>query len=113
MALDLDQSLTLTDSGDLLLVSGDNALAQRLVSRTSTQEGEWPFDTRYGMPWLFSVLGQKADSAGARAILAQKLQADPDVSAVDRIDFTFDSTTRVASISVSVRSISGDIVTTG
>lgn len=111
MAIDFDKNLTLTSDGDLTLLTGDDALAARLESRASTQQGEWPYNTAYGVPWMFSVLGERADTASTRALIASRLLADPEVAAVDRVEFNFTPGTRTATISVSVKSLSGQIVT--
>lgn len=111
MATDLDKNLTLTSDGDLTLLTGDDALAARLESRANTQQGEWPFNLGYGVPWMFSILGERADTASTRALIAASLLADPEAVAVDRIEFSFSASTRTATISASVKSVSGQTVT--
>lgn len=111
MAKDYPSDLTADTNGDIAFVSGDDALAIRVESRICVNQGEWPFNLDFGTPWLFQILGQNVESGALRSILAQRLGEDFEVKSVGDISITPPDSTRKVSISASVVSVSGGVVT--
>lgn len=107
MARDFSDDLEIAADGSLVVVDGDVALQQRLRKRLCTNEGEWPFDLEFGVPWLFEILGRNIDAASTRGLVIDALTADFDVVAVSGLESTVDRNSRKARLSATVESISG------
>ena len=107
MATDLDRNFTLGATGDVTVLTGDAATAQRLLLRVATNQGEWPYQRDFGVPWLFAILGQVGDSIGQRRLVKAALEADADVEGVQIVDVTFDRVTRRSNMRFSCKLRSG------
>lgn len=105
--IDVHNDWKLGPDNDLLLVSGSNAAAQRLYIRLGTQIGEYRWDQAIGMSWLYSVLGQKGDSAAVRQLIVDQIRLDSEVAATGEIQATFNNTQRKMIYSVNVQLIDG------
>lgn len=57
--------LVLDETGDLILTEGIEAIADDLIARLRTFQGEWFLDLDLGFPW-WDVLGQKPNLATVR-----------------------------------------------
>lgn len=97
----------LNDSNDLDFASGSSAARLRLNNRLGTQQGEYRWDTACGVPWLFSILSQRGDSASTRQLIIDQIRQDSEVAATGDIQATFDNATRKISYQVSVRLVDG------
>ena len=98
-----------TASRSLALVSGADALAQRLRGRLRLWLGEWFGDTSIGIPWL-QMLGTKDAQAYAEATLRRVVSSCPGVAAVESFDFAFDGATRSAQVGFRARTADGTVV---
>lgn len=97
-------------TGALFTVDGDDALAQRLKKRLCTNEGEWAFDLGFGIPWLYEVLGRNIDSASTRTLIAETIEADPDVVSISELEAVTDRNLRCVTLRTTVQSTSGELV---
>lgn len=91
-------------------VSGADAVAQRLRVRLRLWRGEWLLDQNVGFPWR-SILGEKGVNRLAESLLREAIVSCPGVRSLDRFAFAVDATTRRASLSFTVTTITGEPVT--
>lgn len=113
MAVDISDDLAVAADGGADLAEGDDALVIRLANRVGINQGEWPFDLNLGLPWLFQVLGRTLDTAGMRSLIAEKIGADPEVASVGTIEVEPLTSGRLSRVTASVKSVSGQTVSTG
>lgn len=96
-------------TGDLLIesralrltVDGAEAVAQKLRVRLRLFQGEYPLDTRVGVPWYTDILGRHP-RATVEAILRRVIATCPGVDALESFTLSI-SAQRVASITFKVR----------
>lgn len=105
--LDVHNDWKLASDGDLEFVQGSSAAGQRLFIRLGTQQGEYRWDLAIGVSWLYSILGQRGDSAAVRQLLVDQIRQDPEVAAVGDIQATFNNSQRKIAYTISVRLIDG------
>src|SRR5688572_25914034 len=94
---------TLTATGDIAMVEGPSAARQRIHLGLGTNQGEWRFDLRVGVPWLFSVLGQYGDSAAIRSLIVDEIRQDFEVESIGELTAQFNRANRNISYQVPVR----------
>lgn len=110
--IDIDRDWTLLATGDVKLVTGTTALAQRLGNRLNTNQGQWAFNLRHGVPWLASILGESGDSAAVRELITKQIMQDTEVAAIGQFSATFNNTTRRFTYTIQVRATDGTTVAT-
>lgn len=96
--------------GRPVLVSGADAVAQRLRVRLKLQQGEWVLDRNVGFPWL-SVLAAKGSERLLEVLLRRAITTCPGVRSLDRFSLSVDPRTRVAVVTVTATTITGEPVT--
>lgn len=109
LALDATGDLMLS-GGRPVLVSGADAVAQRLRTRLGLFQGEWLLDRQVGFPWR-RILGEKGVDRLAEVLLRAAISSCPGVKAITAFTFTFNRTTRRASVTFTVTTIAGEPVT--
>ena len=110
LALDPVTGDLAVSGGRLSLVSGADAVAQRLRGRLGLWRGEWVLDRSVGVPYLGRVLG-KIPESNAAALLREVVSTCPGVASVEAFDLRVDGPTRAASLTVRVITNSGEPVT--
>jgi hypothetical protein len=96
--------IKLDDSGDIdltnmsmTLVTGQEAIAQEIRISMRFFKGEWFLDTRIGIPYFQSILGEKPSEETVATIYRQALLSIPGVKTVDSVVVTLsDRTATVA-----------------
>jgi hypothetical protein len=106
--LDLRTGELVFERGDLVFVSGADAIAQSAHIRLRFLRGEWFLDETAGADWR-AVLGRKYNPDRARGIARKALLETPGVAAVTRLDLDFDPASRVLSILWSVTTDYGQL----
>lgn len=106
--MDLRLPLTVSN-GDVVTLSDDAEIAQRLAQRLLTYQGEWFLDTSIGVPYWTQVLGGAQDARAISAVLRLALLADPSVLAAD-VSVTFAGRSVLAAATVTLAG-SGSTVT--
>lgn len=96
--------------GQLVLVTGTEAIRQDLMVRLRWFKAEWFLDLRTGVPWFQSILGHKAADATIERILRRVIQTTPGVETIVALTFTTDTAERELSISFRVRTTTGDVI---
>ena len=93
----------------LSIVTGTDAIAQRLYGRLRAWAGEWFLDTDMGLP-ARSFLGVKGGRAVAELALRRAILTCPGVATLELFAFTFDGSTRKASLAFRVRTDEGHVI---
>ena len=89
------------------IVSGSAAVAQRLRMRLGLWQGEWSLDTAIGFPWR-RIYGVPGTERLAETLLRQAITSCPGVKTLDRFTFTLNRSTRRASLTFAVTTITGE-----
>lgn len=110
LKLDTTGDLALVD-GDLVFISGVDAVAQLVKIVIQMFQGEWFLDIEAGVPWFQDILGQKYDQPRIRAAIRGAILSVSEVTSILSLETSFTSSTRALSVSFSVRTTFGD--TTG
>lgn len=110
LALDPITGDLVRSAGRPVIVSGSNAVAQRLRVRLRLWQGEWILDANVGFPWL-SVLGQKGTERLLEVLLRRAITTCPGVRSLDRFALSVDPRTRVATCTFTATTITGEPVT--
>ena len=100
--LDTFGELDLT-SGDLVFVTGADAVAQHLKLRLRFIRGEWFLDVRVGIPYYSQIFIKNPNLAAIETIYRRAIRETPGVDTLDRFDFEFDSATRQLEVSFSAK----------
>jgi hypothetical protein len=106
LQLATDHDLDLA-AGDLILVTGVDAIAQDLDIRLNTFKGEWFLDTRIGVPYFQEILGEKPRLVALKGIFREAILLTPGVQSISDFVLSYDGPTRVLSLSFLVASIEG------
>lgn len=113
LALDpITGDLALSGAGGaarLTLVSGADAVAQRIRGRVRLWLGEWFLDTSVGVPYL-TMLGRKGGERYVEATLRRVIASSPGVAALESFTLTFDAPSRSASIAFRARATDGAVI---
>lgn len=105
----VEGDLRLVD-GQLVLVSGTDAIRQDLAVRLRWFKGEWFLDRRTGVPWFQSILGHRASTAAIERILRTAIRATPGVSSITRLSIDTDNVERTLTVDFEVRTNDGDSI---
>lgn len=106
--LKLDASGDLAiENGNLVIIDGPEAIAQRVKTKLQTFQGEWRFDTSLGTPWLQSILGKGRPDEEVRSLLFARILAIEGVSQVTSLRLNRDRATRALGIVGSLRTDDG------
>ena len=100
--LDTFGELDLT-TGDLVFVTGADAVAQHLKIRLRFIRGEYFLDTRVGLPYYSQIWVKNPNLAAVETIYRRAIRETPGVDTLDRFDFSFDASTRELSIGFSAK----------
>lgn len=109
LALDEAGDLRLTN-GDIVIIEGPEALAQRIQTRLRLFRGEWVHDQSRGIPWLQDLLDRGVSERTLMQILRRAILATPGVASIVSLDVRIDRTTRAATITGKVAPEVGDPV---
>ena len=97
-------------SGDLVVVSGVDALVQRLTEKLRLFRGEWFLDARAGVPWVRDVLGSKSPRGEVvRGAIRQPILDDDEVIDITDFDIDFIGQSRQLEVSMDIESVYGPV----
>jgi hypothetical protein len=86
--------LVLDSTGQLVLVSEPELVAQRLKVRFNTHSGEWPLDITQGLPWRDDILIRNPDLSVISAAFRRLIQGTPGVIRILEFNLVFDEASR-------------------
>jgi hypothetical protein len=89
----------LLEKGDLVLVTGRDAIAQHLSIRLRTFLGEWFLDRRVGMPYFEQILVKDPNLAAVKALYRRAILTTPGVTDLKRLELTADAVNRSLTVS--------------
>ncbi len=93
---DLDLS-----SGGLELVTGDDAVVQKLSIRYQFFRGEWFLDQQVGIPYWTDIFIKNPNIANVNSIMRQTALSTPGIDELSEFTSTLDPNTRGLAISFS------------
>lgn len=98
-------------TGDLVLLTADDAIRQQVAIRLGFFLGEWFLNEDEGMPYLGTILGEKNPSpALMNEIFRRAILGVPGIVSLDTIEFDFDNATRALSVTFSATCDTGAII---
>lgn len=100
--------LVITD-GDLVLVSGKQAILQNILQRLRVFLGEWFLDNTIGLPYFQQILVKNPDLGKTDAIFQNVILGTPGVEQLSTYSFQADTATRVLRLAFSVETTSGTV----
>ena len=99
-----------TDATDLLLVDGEDAVAQHLSQRLNTFAGEWFLDLRLGVPYLQQVLVKNPDPVVLDSVFKSEIIHTPGIVELQAFELRLDAGTRQLQLSFTAVADSGAII---
>jgi hypothetical protein len=81
------------------LLTGVDALMQRIWIRMRFWLGEWFLDERLGVPWVQRIFVKNADPRAIRSLLIKVVSSLPGVARVSNFDMTVDRRERSFTVS--------------
>ena len=99
LAIDTTTHDLIIEDGDLVLTTGANRVRQDLDIRLRTVLGVWFLDTRIGIPYFESILGQKPRFGPIAAIFKEAILEAPGVIRVEDFQLDFNGATRALTVS--------------
>lgn len=92
---------------DLVIVTGPDALAQRLAIKLRHFLGEWFLDTSFGVPYFESVLRKNPDPAQMNAAFTNAILSTPGVIRMTKYDIFYDPLDRELNLDVVIETTEG------
>jgi hypothetical protein len=99
-----------TSTGDLTILEGLDATAQRLKIKLLFFLGEWFLDQSVGIPYYESVLIKNPNLAVVNAIFRKAILTDEAVEAINQFELTIDSAARSAHLLFKADTVDGPLV---
>ena len=108
--LDDNGDMFLDGSGSMVLVTGDEAIAQQFRIRFRFALGEWFLDTRVGVPYFQEILVKNPNLTRVRGIYRQLIETTPGIESIEEFTLTLDNSTRTLSLSFAARKTDGETI---
>lgn len=96
-------------TGDLRFVTGADAVEQHLRIRLRIYLGAWFLDTRVGIPYYSQILVKNPNLAAIESVYRRAITDTPGVDSLERIDLTFDTSTRRLDLTFSAKLAGEDV----
>lgn len=109
----VEWDLTLDATGNLVFVTGADAVAQRVRSRLQFFRGEWFLDTRQGVPYFEDILVKNPRRELVVSLLREAILETPGVASITTFSLSIDNATRSASVTFKALTTDGDTVDVG
>jgi phage baseplate assembly protein W len=94
-------------NGEIVMIDGDQELAQSVESILKTRQGEFFMDTEFGFN-RDNLLGKQADQDAAHDDIVEAIAQEERVATVDEITFTDDRSSRSRAVSLSMTKADDD-----
>lgn len=109
MDLKLDSQGDLAiESGDLVILSGVDAIAQHLKIRLRFFLGEWFLNLDEGIPYFERVFVKSPNIPEIRALYRRAILTTPGVATIDDLTVDFDGSSRVLSVTFAGETDTGE-----
>jgi hypothetical protein len=96
-------------NGRIAIVENIDEVAQHIKTRLLLFLGEWFLDVEAGTPWFQEVFVKPVDISEVEAILKNRILQTPGVNELTKFNFTYESPTRIFSVTFSCTTIFGDL----
>jgi len=107
--LDDSGDIEIGTDGDLILVTGLDAIRQDLETRLKFFRGEWDLDTRLGIPYFDEILIKAPDLNVVRSLFRDAILSTAGVLRLTRLDLDYEGTTRTLSIRFDCQTTEGPL----
>jgi len=107
--LDSDTKDLVIENGDLVLVSGVDALEQDIRLQLGFFQGEWFLDESVGVPYYQSILVKNPNLIGIKELFRAKLLSIPGVDEVLSLNLTYTNATRTLEVVWKVNTALGEL----
>jgi len=97
-------------AADLQIVTGDDAIVQKLAIRFQFFRGEWFLDERVGIPYWTDVLVKNPSEADLRSIFTQTITTTPGIAELNELTFSLDPITRKLDLSFTATKDDGELL---
>jgi len=108
LKLDSDNDV-LVENGDLVLLTGVEAVGQHLRNRLNTFFQEWFLDKREGVPYFEHIFKKKINPLVVDGIFKREIINTPGILELKSFNLDIDGTLRVLTLSFTASSTDGDI----
>lgn len=81
--------------GNLVMVHDADAVAEHVMQRVKTYEGEWFLDTSAGIPWLQDIIANGYDPALGEALIKAEVHDTKGVLDIEEFNVSFNNSIRV------------------
>jgi hypothetical protein len=98
------------DEGQLVFVSGKEAIAQKCEERLKFFKGEWYQDQNEGLPYFSHILIKNPSLPAIKSIITKALNQIRGVQHVDEVEVTMDKASRELSIFYRVTTNANDTI---
>lgn len=107
----LTGDLALDDTGDLVVLTGRDAIAQHIRVRLQFVLGEWHLDQREGIPYFEQIWVTNPDLVAIEELFRRAIAQTPGVASVRTLSLTHDTQARTLSMSVLAVTTDGEEIT--
>lgn len=108
LKLDINGDLDLS-TGDLVILTGIEATAQRLRRKLRFFLGEWFLDTRLGVPYFESILVKNPQTNIILSIYRQIIFDDEAVTTLNDLNLEYDAANRTLSVTFRAETTEGPL----
>jgi hypothetical protein len=91
------------------LISGINALRQKMQERLRFFFGEWALDTSAGVPYFESIFPSPINPSLIISIIDDELLKEPEINRIKGVSFEYDEKNRKMNYSFTAETIYGNI----
>lgn len=98
------------EGGQLVLVTGIEAIRQELVVRLRWFRGEWFLDRRTGVPWFQRIIGHRTALRIVEQIIRNVILSTPGIEAITTFTLAHDNAERRITIDFEARTSSGEVL---
>lgn len=108
LRLGTNHDLVFIDNDLQVTETQDESLAQRLLVKLQTFQGEWYLDTLEGVPYFQSIFGKIRSKETVDAIFKRTILNEPEVVSLDEYQSVIDDANRVFSLRFTITSSNAD-----
>ncbi len=105
----VDDDIVIDSDGNLVLVTGTEAIAQHIVMRLKGWQGESVYNEDFGVPYTQVIFAGNYNAEATRFIISNQVLQTPGVTNVSIDPPEFDADTGGISIQGSATTIDGDV----
>lgn len=106
-----DHDVVISADGDFVFVSGGEEVAQRINITLRAHQGEWLFDTLFGVPYRTEILVKNPDLGAIEARLRSIVAGVEGVTAITEFSLSLDRVSRILTVDMVVDTRLGAVST--